>query len=89
MGMSTRAVGLVPPDDHWRAMKAVHDACKAAGIDPPVEVESFFDGEEPGDDGMEVEIPSREWGNDHEDGLEVDVSLLPPHVRIIRFVNSW
>jgi hypothetical protein len=47
MGMSTHVVGFKPPDEKWRKMKAVWDACEAAGTDPPAAVSKFFEGDVP------------------------------------------
>ena len=88
MGMSTHVIGFVPPDETWQKMKAVHDACEAAGIDPPSEVEMFFDGE-PDSLGQEIEIPHRKWRAEAREGIEIDASAIPPQVQTIRFFNSW
>ena len=32
--MSTSVVGIKPPDDTWRKMKAAWDACMAADVKP-------------------------------------------------------
>lgn len=42
MGMSTRVYGIILPDEKWKKMKSVYDACRAAGINPPLEVEEFL-----------------------------------------------
>lgn len=92
MGMSTTVVGFRPADEQWQKMKAAWDACRAAGIEPPIEVVKFFDGEYPGDKpGQEVDLGAakREWGNEHSSGYEIDVETLPQGVRFIRFYNSW
>lgn len=91
--MSTHGVGFVPPDDKWRAMKAVWDAAQAAEIPIPSEVMDFFDGYEPDPAGVNVTVPVRNWT--HPDpryaaqGFELDVSDIPPHVKTLRFYNSW
>ena len=92
MSMSTHVVGFKPADSKWKKMKAVWDACTAAGVDPPNEVEDFFDGIYPGDDpGMSVDIKSAvaEWSDEGCSGHEVDVTKLPKDVTVIRFFNSW
>lgn len=90
MSMSTRVIGFVPPDEAWQKMKAVWDACDAAGIDPPAAVVSFFDGEAPDPAGQELELPIREWsGGEAGAGYELDVAAIPAQVRTIRFYNSW
>lgn len=89
MGMSTHVVGFRPPDDDWKKMKAVYDACTAAGVDPPREVSEFFEDGPPDPAGVEVKLSPREWVADGRSGYEVDVDTLPPGVKVIRFYNSW
>ena len=95
MSMSTHVVGFKPPDDKWKKMKAVWDACKAAGIDPPDDVDAFFEGTAPDDQGMEVDLDGHECAVKYRpasrarDGIEVDVKKLPPDVTVIRFYNSY
>lgn len=89
MSMSTHVIGFVPPDEEWKKMKAIWDACNKAKIDPPDEVQDFFDGEVPSEKGQEVEIPHREWGDENRQGIEVEINKLPKNVKLIRFYNSW
>ena len=89
MGMSTNIVGFIPPDTEWRKMKDVWDSCVTAGVAPPEEVCKFFNGEDPDEAGVLVDIETTEWGNDYASGYEVDVGKLPEHVKIVRFYNSW
>lgn len=89
MGMSTHVIGFVPPDDRWAKMAEVWRSCRNAGIDPPPEVEAFFDDGEPDPHGQEVRIPHRHWTAEMREGIEIDVSDLPSHVKVIRFYNSW
>ena len=95
MGMSTHVQGFRPPDETWQKMRAIYDACDAAGIDLPWEVEDFFGGEAPDEAGVEVDLirgssPAvREWSDEYRKGYEVDVRLLPDRVHIVRFYNSW
>ncbi len=94
MGMSTSIYGYRPADEQWRKMKAAWDACKLAGVDPPLEVNKFFDFEDPRDrPGMEVKIERTEAVQEIEDAngdcWQVDVTKLPEGVRFIRFRNSW
>lgn len=96
MSMSTHVVGFKPPDEKWKKMKAIHDACKAAGVSRPDEVIDFFDGGEPEDCGVEASqgdllrcgalVPFK--SDDHE-GFTLHVDKLPADVKIVRFVNSW
>ena len=43
MGMSSHVTGFKLPDEKWKKMKAIYDACKVANISPPQEVNEFFD----------------------------------------------
>jgi len=94
MGMSTHVVGFKPPDDKWKKMKAVYDACQKAGINPPEEVFNFFGGSsEPDDQGVEVAIQklpcTKKFSSESKQGFEIDLKKLPPDVTVIRFYNSY
>lgn len=89
MGMSTHVKGFVPPDERWQKMKAVLDACTAAGIEVPDEVDEFFGDGGPDPQGQEVDIPSRGWKTDHQQGIEIKTEDIPERVKVIRFYNSW
>lgn len=96
----TYIVGVRPPDEKWKKMKAVWDACKAAGTEIPKDVYEFFDHETPDDKGVLVELSSGKDGphhecvssyddNDCQEGFEIDVSKIPKDITIIRVVNHW
>jgi hypothetical protein len=87
--MSTSIKGFIPPDDKWKKMKAIYDACRVAKINLPDEVEDFFDGEKPDENGQIVEIPHTEYQDDYSQGIEVEIAKLPKNVKVIRFYNSW
>ena len=78
-------------------MKAVWDACKAADVDPPPAVVRYFEDEDgdamPDESGIRVSLyrheSVKEWSNDHESGLMVDLGKLPEGVTLLRFYNSW
>lgn len=89
MGMSTHVTGFRPPDDDWKKMKAVYDSCKEAGIDPPEEVDDFFEGLPPDEAGVEVDLIYHEWTDDGCEGYEIHVDEIPAGVKIIRFYNAW
>ncbi len=92
MGMSSSAVGFRPPDEDYKKMKAIWDACKTARVPIPEQVEKFFDYRAPDPQGVEVDIKAatKEWADkDACDGLEVDVTKLPAGVKIVRFMNCW
>jgi hypothetical protein len=91
MGMSTNAYAVKPPDERWQRMKAAYDACKAAGVEVPDEVDGFFGGEPPDPAGVveHLGVLARKWHGDCADGLEVDLDRVPPGTKTIRFANSW
>jgi len=99
MSMSSYVEAIRPPDAKWSAMKAVWDACKAAGTTVPAEVDGFFNGEPPDATGVVVKHVSGcssklpEWvtavRRDMEDGFEVDITKLPKDVTVLRFTNSY
>ena len=91
MSMSTHVVGFVPPDDKWRQMKQVWDACERAGVECPPDVYKFFNDEPPDECGHEVSLKGalRPYKAEMHEGFEVDISKLPPNVKIIRFWNAY
>lgn len=95
MGMSSRVEGFVPPDETWKKMKNVWDTCNAAGVDAPEEVLKFFDWETPDEAGVSVSIAkfvAEVRPHDMAEGYEVDLVALAremPHVKKVRFVNSY
>jgi hypothetical protein len=98
MGMSTHVVAIKPPDEKWEKMKAVFDACQAAGTEVPDEVWEFFDHETPDDAGVITSMGSgygelhecvTRYSDDSRQGFEIEVAKLPKDVKILRFYNSW
>lgn len=95
MSMSTHVYGLKLPDDKWKQMKAVWDACGAAGVGLPSSVEKFFQHETPDEKGWQLinldQHPSVSTYTDEDmtSGFEVDVTKLPAGVTTIRFINSF
>ena len=93
MSMSSHVIGFKPPDEKWQKMKAIWDACLAAEVDVPEEVEDFFDGEPPDSAGVEVKLEDtpccKDWGADGCSGFEIDITKLPKDVTVIRAFNSW
>lgn len=92
MSMSTHVIGFKPPDEKWKKMKAVYDACRAASVRPPKDVEDFFCDGSPDDQGVEVDLEkhscTKEYSYDMRQGYEIDLKKLPPDVTVIRFYNS-
>lgn len=85
-----------PPDAKWQRMKAAWDACAAAGVGVPAEVDLFFDGEEPDPQGVRVDEEQlrklgviSDWSEDMREGVEIDVSELPADVTVVRVYMSY
>jgi hypothetical protein len=93
MGMSTFVIGIKPPDDKWKKMKAARDSCIVADIPIPDEIDDFFQGEEPDEKGVLVYLKEDKCCSLHckegEKGYEIDLSKLPNDIKILRFVNSY
>lgn len=91
MSQSLWINAYVPPDEKWQQMAKVYFACKEAKIDPPAEVEDFFEGGEPDEHGKEISLKgvAREYSADMHWGLEVDVDKIPKHAKVIRFYISY
>lgn len=94
MGMSTHVEGFKAPDAKWKQMKTVWDACRAAEIGVPEEVDDYFEGEDPDHFGVTVEIEGteccKEWSDEYNRvGFEVELKKIPKGVTHIRFYNSW
>lgn len=97
--MSTRVEAIKPPNKKWEAMKAVYDACVAAGTSTPKEVDDFFNGGSPDTIGVIAAtvhdstklLPP--WvtkvEREMESGFEIDVTKLPKDVTVVRFTNSY
>lgn len=95
MGMSTHIKAFKAPDEKWEKMKAIHDACMAAKMEPPREVSEFFNWERPDEAGVTIDI-EREWPDavieynaESEQGYEVILDQLPDDVTSIRVYNSY
>lgn len=96
VGMSTHVIGFKPPNEKWKAMKAVWDACEKAEVEPPKEVSEFFNHEPPDERGVAIEEMElkkigcvTDWNEEDQQGYEIDVKKLPPDVTIVRVYNAW
>ncbi len=93
MGMSTHVVGFAPPDEKWKRMRSVWEACESAGVSAPHEVIEFFNGQYPDEQGIEVNLERHECCSKHNDetrdGFEIDLRKVPANVQYIRFYNSY
>lgn len=93
MSVRMHVVGIRPPDEKWLAMKKIFDACREVDIEPPLEVQKFFNAGPPDDAGVVLRLTLttclREWADVCSQGYEIDLDKLPPDIKIIRFYNSW
>lgn len=93
MSMNTNIIGFKPPDEKWKKMKAVYDACNSANTALPTEVDDFFNGEHPDSSGVEVRLDDtaccRGYSEEMRDGFEILLDKVPKDVKIIRFWNSY
>ena len=81
MSVDYMVEGIVPPDEDWKKMKKIWDACKEAGVRPPNEVYDYFDGNDPDELGQVVDIKQKECDR----GYEVYLKDIPAKVKILRF----
>jgi hypothetical protein len=98
MSMYCGIVGIKPPDDKWKKMKAIWDSCMAADIEPPSDVYDYFGDYEPDEDGVTVSeselsnsgairpISEVQFSNR---GYIIDVTKLPKDIKLIKVENSW
>lgn len=92
MSMSSYVVGFRLPDEKWQKMKAVYESCHDAGVETPEEVLVFFDWSSPDESGAETSLIDHEcckrYLADNHYGFEINLSLLPKNITMIRFYNS-
>jgi hypothetical protein len=90
---------IKPADAEYQKKRAAYEACKAAGIPIPLELEEFFNGA-PDPTGTQVCLGAsynskandpccKPWKSEMEDGFEVDIRALPAGTRYVRFVCSY
>ena len=93
MGMNTYVEGVIPPDDKYKQYLKIYRDCERLGVSIPKEVDDFFGHQEPEDGGMAIDLHAHpccsEYNAEMREGLIIDLRLVPPHVKLIRFCNSW
>lgn len=76
-----------------KAMKSILEGCSKLGIEPPPEVRQFF--QQTFADGMLVELlppdhpAMKSFDDDMKSGWEVELSKLPPDVKVLRFFHDY
>lgn len=91
MSTSIHVVGFRKPDEKFKQMKSVWDACKTANVRPPDSVIDFFNDEQPDDNGVEIGLTkvALKWSDDMCEGLELKVEDIPAGVHCVRFFVSY
>lgn len=86
MSMDICIEAIKPADGKFKEMKTIYDACDKAGVRIPPEVDKFFNGEEPHDDGVRVSAGCATTGDPmySNDGALIDLTKLPDGVKYIR-----
>lgn len=83
-----RVVGLSFPDDTWRKMRAVYDACEDAGLSVPSKVLEYFDYKEPNERGLEINLTVsdavREDMVETREVVEIELSKIPANITVLR-----
>lgn len=96
MSMNLHVVGFRAPDEQWKRMKDVYEACVEAGIEIPEVVNAFFEGEAP-DVSREIElgdnlICTQKYNEEGRTGFVVDLQAAQkryPGLKYIRFFISY
>lgn len=74
--------------EKFKKFKAVWNACQAANIDVPDDVSEFFDYQDPNIfefSVIDISNAVNENSDDNGDNWDVDLTKLPPCVKLIRF----
>lgn len=100
MGMSTHIIGFRAPDEQWKKMKDVYEACIEAGVQIPKAVDDFFGGKMPDDSGVAIDLEKDDkakflfWEYEElgQQGYTIDILALQryyPKITHLRFYNSY
>ena len=87
--MTTNIVGFKPPDETFSKMLAIWEACDAANITMPIEVDRYFARAKPNKAGVSVNLDQHPAVEFSITGVEVNLELLDPDIKVLRFRVSW
>ena len=90
MGMNTYVEGYKPADEKHAAMANIWHSCRQLDVAMPPAVYDYFQGEEPSDEGVKVDIST--CSRPIENGFTLDIKKLQqdhPDVTVVIFRNSW
>lgn len=88
MSVSYFIQGIIPADEKFKKMKALYDQCVELNINVPMAVEFFFNGNEPSEEGITIELPKDsiiQHSSDHGESYVVDLRKIPENVKLISF----
>lgn len=93
MSTSMYIDGFKSETDEYRKMKAIYDACEAAGVETPDAVDKYFGIDGPGAYGKAIDLSEakcvKKFSEDGQCGYDVDITKLPKDIKIIRFYLSY
>lgn len=87
--------GYRPTNEKYKKMLAAYEACQAAGVPVPDDVQEFFNWETPAPQGFFVEMHAGQDGvkkfDDRKgrEGYEVELAKLPKNLTHLRFYLHW
>lgn len=88
-----KVVGVKKGHAHWLKMRDAWHACKAAGLDMPMSLSEFFNGQPPDEDSQREVLMKgiSEWsGKDGSyDCIEIDLTQLPPDYEKLEVHLVW
>jgi hypothetical protein len=88
MSVSYYVEGIREPDEEFQKMKKIYDLCIESDVGVPREVEDYFDGNTPDNDGLSVEIPNEEFSEEYRSGYKVQVKDIPKNIKCLKFTIS-
>lgn len=93
MGMSTHVIGIGRADDKHKRMFKAYEACIAADVPVPDDINEYFDYDTPNEMGREIELrrgdSCTEYKAEMRDGYDIEIAKLPKDITHIRFFNSY
>jgi len=89
--MSLQITGFKPADKEYKKKQKAWQACVDAEVEPPEELNEYFNYEAPDPAGMEVDIEFclAKRKVSMQDGFDIDLSKVPNDVKIIRVYYAY
>jgi len=91
MSQSYSVVAIKPPDEKWKQMKAIWDACDLAKVSVPKEVSTYFNHQYPDPNGVVVDVSFKQVDGlrDGLAGFDVELASVPEDAKILRFLIHY